>query len=236
MQSDKAEQDARFGGIYQEAGTKALLRGQFPEAIRFFRKGLVYTPKDSTMWGHLGIAYFKKGAYAEAEEALKKSILLDPKHTIMKNNLGFLYYKRNRLVQARSLFNESLKDLEYSRQHETYFYLALIFIKEKRWLKAEYELQRSVKENKNHCSAWLQLGKVRWKQHKKETAFKALENASSGLCYGYAEAHYSFGEMLMRAHEYTDAKKKLLEVMERFPKTNWAQRSEKDLATLEQKL
>ncbi len=235
-QLEEEEQNTRFGEIHEEAGIKALLRGRFSEAIGFFRKGLKHTPRNPTTWGHLGIAYFKKGAHAEAEDALKKSITIDPKLTIMKNNLGFLYYKMNKLAKARAIFYQSLKDLEYPRQHETYFFLALTFIKEKRWLKAEYELQRSVKENKHHCSGWLRLGKVRWKQYKKESAFEALGKASSGLCYGYAEAHYFFGEMLMRAHEYTDAKKKLLEVMDRFPQTVWAERSLKDLVALEKRL
>ena len=91
---------------YLELGLFYYLRGQFPEAEKYFRRTTEIVPGLSSGHMDLGLALKDQGRLQEAEQSLLTALRLQENSRTLVN-LGSLYYQEERFAEALGLFEKS---------------------------------------------------------------------------------------------------------------------------------
>lgn len=215
--------------VHMEAGTESIVRKDYTKALRQLSEAAKLKPKSPEIWSNIGVAYVGKNELARAEDAWKKALKLDPTFQDARLNLGILYTRQRRFPEAEKFLLEATKDLTYEKLHQVAYRLALVYLELKRPLLAEQQLKVSVRENGAYCPAWFQLGMIQRERGDYKESAESLRGSVMGTCFKNPEAHYEIGQLYLKANEVALAKTKFLEVIQLFPSSEWAKRSEATL-------
>lgn len=213
-----------------QEGVDALQRQAYPEALRALLEANRYNPnKSALVWTNLGVAYAGLGENGKAEEAWRKALQINPAHHDARLNLGILYLDRQHFAEAERIFKEASKDLAYPKHDQVAYQLARLYAIENKPLLAEQQLKIAARENPANCGAWMQLGFMQKERGDYAEAAASMKGASSGVCYKNPQAHYELATILLKNQEIPQAKSKLLEIIQHFPSSEWAVKSEETL-------
>ena len=69
---------------------------------------LSITPRFSTSFSNLGVAYARLDYLEKAEEMFLQTLKVDPEHAHVHNNLGVFYLRQPRLKEAEEMFRRTL--------------------------------------------------------------------------------------------------------------------------------
>jgi tetratricopeptide (TPR) repeat protein len=105
-----AKIEERFLDAYSflRAGMANERTGDYPGAVRIYRRGLAVAPENVELLNSLGFALFQQGKSQEAVDALEKAVAADPKHWKAHNNLALAAIDVGELELAEAHFRESL--------------------------------------------------------------------------------------------------------------------------------
>jgi Flp pilus assembly protein TadD len=105
-----AKIEERFLDAYSfvRAGMANERTGDYPGAVRIYRRGLAVAPENVELLNSLGFALFQQGESGEAVAALEKAVELDPKHWKAHNNLALAAIDLGELELAEAHYRESL--------------------------------------------------------------------------------------------------------------------------------
>lgn len=215
--------------VHMQAGTEALASREYTQALRQFLEAAKFSPKSPEIWSNVGVAYVGKNELTRAEDAWKKTLQLAPKHNDARLNLGILYTRQARYPEAEKVLLEASKDLTYPRLYQVAYRLALVYLQLKRPLLAEQQLKVAVRENGAFCPAWYELGMIQRERGDYQQSVESLQGSVKGTCYKNPKAHYEIAQMFLKIKDVAQAKSKFLEVIQLFPSSEWAQRSEATL-------
>jgi Tfp pilus assembly protein PilF len=224
--SNTAKLNEKRADIYLTAGIEALLNNDLPQAISSLNEAVKYDPKSTAAWNNLGLAYASKEQYAKAEESWKKALKIDPEFTDAKSNLGALYIKTKKLAEAEKILKETLNDLTYQKDFQIHYNLGLIYSEQRKNLSAEQQYKLSLQNNEAYCPAWQKLGMLQKNKGDIEEAEHSLKKSVSGTCFNNPEVHYEIGSLYIKQKDIPKAKAKLLEIIQVFPRSEWAKRAE----------
>jgi Flp pilus assembly protein TadD len=223
----KTSVEEKKGDVYHTAGLEALRAGRYAEALGAMQEAARYLPKDPAVQTNLGLALANKGEFARAEEAFKRAIALDPKFTDARLNLGALQIRLLRWREAEATLREATKDLSYVNQHQVFFNLALIYSEWQKPVLAEQQLKLAVQANPNFCEAWYRMAKIQKQRGSFVEARNSYTSSVGGTCFKeYPDAHFEIANLFLQQHDEKRGKAKLLEVIQLFPETEWARKSE----------
>lgn len=211
------------------AGVDALERQEYTEALRSLQEALKYNPKSPLILTDLGVAYAGKNEPAKAEELWKKALQVTPSHQDARLNLGILYLNRKNYREAEKILKEASKEIAYQKLDQVFFQLAMLYFAVGKPLLAEQQLKIAVRENRGNCGAWMKLGLLQKERGDYVEAAQSLKGAVMGTCYKNPEAHYEIATLYLKAQDTQNAKTKLLEIIQLFPSSEWASRSEATL-------
>ena len=82
--------------------------GDYPGAIKLYRRGLEIEPQNVELLNAIGFALFQQGKSQEATVELEKAIAIDPKHWKSHNNLALASIHLGELELAEAHYRESL--------------------------------------------------------------------------------------------------------------------------------
>ncbi len=218
--------------VHQQAGVEALGRKDYSQALRFLHEAVKYSPKSPELWSNIGVAYAGKSELAKAEESWKKALEVDYKYHDARLNLGILLTRLKRYPEAEKLLMDAAKDLTYSKLHLIAFRRALIYLRMNRPLLAEQQLKLSVRENNTFCPAWFRLGLIQKERGDYAEAAESFRGSVMGTCFKNPQAHYEIAQLYLKAKDVKQARSKFLEVIQLFPSSEWAQKSEGTLNAL----
>lgn len=207
--------------IYYGQGTNDLVRKNYSQALANLLKAKEFSPNDSLIRNNLGMAYYFREQPELAEQELLKAIELDGNNTDAKANLGTIYMEKNRLKEARSYFEKATKDLTYVNQFRNYYNLAILALKEGDRAEAYDFLFKSLKEKDDYCQAHFKLGELYTEEYKFKQALDSFRESSKGTCVNEPAPHYQQALALMNLGRYEEARSKLKDIMEKFPKTRF---------------
>jgi tetratricopeptide (TPR) repeat protein len=105
-----AKIEERFLDAYSfvRAGMANERTGDYPGAVRIYRRGLAVAPENVELLNALGFALFQQGESREAVAALEKALEVDPKHWKAHNNLALAAIDLGELELAEAHYRESL--------------------------------------------------------------------------------------------------------------------------------
>lgn len=230
--SSQPSKDESRGSVHLQSGIDALHRKDYSAALRSLNEAARFTPKVPEIWSNMAVAYAGKGDMAKAEEGWKKALTLDPKYHDARLNLGILFTRQKRYPEAERLLIEASKDLTYSKLSQIAYRRAIIYLRLNRPLLAEQQLKKSVEENRTFCPAWFRLGLIQKERGDYAEAAESFKGSVAGTCYKNPEAHYEIAQLYLKANEMKQARSKFLEVIQLFPSSEWAQKSEATLNAL----
>jgi tetratricopeptide (TPR) repeat protein len=100
----------RFLDAYSflRAGMANERTGNYPGAIRLYRRGLEIEPENVELLNAIGFALFQQGKSQEAVVELEKAVAIDPKHWKAHNNLALASIDLGELEVAEAHYRESL--------------------------------------------------------------------------------------------------------------------------------
>ncbi len=91
------ERDPDFGNPYNDIGAYLIEKGEFDEAIPWFKKAMQAPRYESPAFPHLNIGrvYERKGQWTEAIESYKQALTLNPDYVLAKRALSRLISSLN---------------------------------------------------------------------------------------------------------------------------------------------
>lgn len=225
--SNRVSVEEKKGDVYHSAGLEALRAGRYAEALGAMQEAARYLPKDPAVFNNLGLAYANKGEFNRAEESFRRALQLDARFNDARLNLGALQIRQLRWREAEAVLREATKDLAYVNQHQVYFNLSLIYSEWKRPVLAEQNLKLAVQAAPTFCEAWYRLGRIQKERGSAAEARDSYSHAVSGTCFReYPDAHFEIANLYLQQHDDRRGKAKLIEVIQLFPETEWARKSE----------
>ena len=210
-------------------GVDALSRKAFTEAMHSLLEANRYNPKSPVIWTNLGVAYVRMGEIGRGEDCWRKALQIDPRFNDARLNLGMLYIQRKHYPEAERVLKEAAKDLAYMKADMVASQLANIYLLQNRPLLAEEQLKIATRDNPGNCEAWLRLGLMQKERGDYTEAAESMRGATKGICYKNPQAHYELATILLKNHDLPQAKLKFLEIIQLFPTTEWAGKSESTL-------
>lgn len=219
----------RRADILLQAGVAALEQHDYTTALRSLLEAARENPKSAAVWNNLGIAYAGKTETTKAEECWKKALHADAKQNDARLNLGILYIRKKRYLEAEYILKEAAKDLGYRKLDQVALQLAQIHLAKGQPRLAEEQIKAAVRENPGNCGAWMSLGLMQKDRGEYAEAATSLKSSVMGSCYKNPRAHYEIASLYLKARDMHNAKTKLLEIIQLFPSSEWATRSEATL-------
>jgi Flp pilus assembly protein TadD len=100
----------RFLDAYSflRAGMANERTGNYPGAVRLYRRGLELEPRNVELLNAIGFALFQQGNSKEATVELEKALAIDPKHWKAHNNMALASIDLGELELAEAHYRESL--------------------------------------------------------------------------------------------------------------------------------
>ncbi len=93
---------------FLRAGMANERTGNYPNAVRIYRRGLEIEPENVELLNSLGFSLFQQGKSEEAVEELEKALEIDPKHAKAHNNMALASIDLEELELAEAHYRESL--------------------------------------------------------------------------------------------------------------------------------
>jgi Tfp pilus assembly protein PilF len=93
---------------FLRAGMANERTGNYPAAIKIYRRGLEIEPENVELLNAMGFALFQQGKSEEAVFALEKAVEVDPKHWKSHNNLALASVDLGEFELAEAHYRESL--------------------------------------------------------------------------------------------------------------------------------
>jgi tetratricopeptide (TPR) repeat protein/Tol biopolymer transport system component len=105
-----AKIEERFLDAYSflRSGIANERTGDYPGAVRAYRRGLAVAPENVELLNSLGFALFQQGKSGEAVAAFEKALAVDPKHWKAHNNMALAAIDLGELELAEAHYRESL--------------------------------------------------------------------------------------------------------------------------------
>jgi Flp pilus assembly protein TadD len=105
-----AKIEERFLDAYSflRAGMANERTGNYPGAVRAYRRGLEVEPENPELLNALGFALFQQGESREAVAAFEKALAADPRHAKAHNNMALASIDLGELEMAEAHYRESL--------------------------------------------------------------------------------------------------------------------------------
>jgi Flp pilus assembly protein TadD len=93
---------------FLRAGMANERTGNYPGAVRLYRRGLELEPNNVELLNALGFSLFQQGKSKEAVVELEKALAIDPKHAKAHNNMALASVDLGELELAEAHYRESL--------------------------------------------------------------------------------------------------------------------------------
>ncbi|MBY0518313.1 MAG: tetratricopeptide repeat protein [Bacteriovoracaceae bacterium] len=218
--------------IHYDQGTQDLLAANYTQAVSHLITAAKLDGKNPEIHNNLGMAYYFKGEKDQAFAHIKKALEIDPTLTDARVNLASLLFERGDLVGAEKHYLHALKDVTYEKHSRTYYNLALIELKRNNTEKSRAHLMSAIKENKDYCPAWMQLGELDYKNRRFKDAHKNFREARMGVCVNSPAPLYWLALTEIELGDYLGARMKLDEIETKFSKTPYGSLAQQKLTEI----
>jgi Tfp pilus assembly protein PilF len=149
-----------------------------------------------------------------------------PSDSAIATTLGKLLMEAGLKSEAERVLTPAANDPLYGDSYRARTNLAIIHLERGNRGAAREQLDRAINEAPGRaCHAHYFRSQMLQDQGLVREALRDLEAATQKLCASFAEAHLAIGIALTRDRQYARARRKFLEVSQRFPGTDFADRA-----------
>ncbi len=148
--------------------------GSTAQAKQNLEKAKRIAPRSVEVYTAFAHYYESVGEYEQAEKAYLKALDLNDEDADTLNNFGVFLCRQNRVEEAESYFLKAIKVPSYIRVSESYENIALCYMKEHNFEKAEHGFERSIAHSPNSASSLFQMAQVQYAKGQLQTSAKYL--------------------------------------------------------------
>jgi Tfp pilus assembly protein PilF len=176
--------------------------------------------------------YFKKDLTSAIEEA-RKAVELKPNYSDANNTLGKLLVDTGKGREAVPYLEKAANDPINREAFKPLTLLGMMSYREGQYGKAEGYLSRAIEAAPTGaCVAYSYRGHLRLRESRFREAVKDYDSAGKRMCASFVDAHMAMGIAYERSKQYDLARKKYLEIQDRYPNTQFADQAMNHLRSL----
>ena len=156
-------------------GFRFSIRGEFKDALNYFKQATETSPDDTLAWYGLGSCYDGLDQQKEAIAAFKHVIRIDPKNAEAYFNIARYYRKIGRYKDAIDAYNRAVS---FDPDHApSYFDLGVVYERLEDLENSEKAFKQVLRIHPNHASTLLQLGMIYSRQARYHKAVESYQKA-----------------------------------------------------------
>lgn len=172
------------------------------------------------------LALYQRKEPALALEAARKAVALNPKYSDGSTTLGKLLFDMGKYAEAEKVLLVPASDPTYADSYKPLTTLGILYYRAGRYDQAKQKLTRAVEfAPQASCLALYYLGHIHLRESNLKTAIKEYDQSTRGFCATFGEGHLALGMALTRDKQFDRARKKYVEIQERFPRTKVAEQA-----------
>ncbi|MGK5089234.1 tetratricopeptide repeat protein [Bdellovibrionota bacterium FG-2] len=219
--------------ILVEMANGLLDEGDPTSALESLIRAESEDPKLPEIHHSKALAFFARKNLAEALKAAEKAVELAPTYSSAQSTLGKLLLDSGRMDEAILHLNIALADPVNRELFKPLSLLGVIYYKKSEFSKAGEFFNRAIDSAPaNACIAYYYRGHLHLRDSQFEDAIRDYDQASKRFCGAFSEAHLAIGITYEESKRFELARKKFLEIEQRFPNTRSAEQAMKRLRTL----
>jgi tetratricopeptide (TPR) repeat protein len=220
------ETTEKEANAYRRVGEAYLQQGNYPAALKEFRKAEAKNPNDHLLHYDLGLVYFRLGEFDEAIGYYKKALELSPNYGPAMNSLGNAYAGKEDWDQAIFYYKKVTKDVFYATPHiaysnlgNAYYYKGDLQSSEKYYLEALDSKPDFIAALAGLSQTYIAMGRIPEAVAKLEKAVRIAPNN--------AVLHFQLGKAYQLALEFEKAYRSYQQVVRLAPDSAVADQAEK---------
>ena len=170
------------------------------------------------------LAFLERLDLPAALSSARRAHELDRADSGIATTLGKILMDLNRTSEAEQVLLPAARDPLYRGAYCARTNLGILKFRTGELPAARFHLDRAIQDSPEMaCVAYFYRSRVAEKQGRLKEAIRDLERSTQRLCTGYGEAEVALGSALIQDRQYDRARKKFLEIRQRFPGTEWAE-------------
>ncbi len=219
--------------IYVEMANGLLDEGDPTSALENLFRAEAEDPKLPEIHHSKALVFFARKNYLEALKEAEKAVELAPNYSVAQGTLGKLLLDQGRLDEAVSHLNVAAADPVNREMFKPLSLLGVIYYKKNDFQKASEFFTRAIDSSPTSaCIAYYYRGHLHLRDSQFDEAIRDYGQASTRFCAGFAEAQLAIGIAFEESKRFDQARKKFLEVEQRYPNSRSADQAMKRLRTL----
>lgn len=218
--------------LFYQQGTQELIDKNYSNALGYLIKAKDLNPNHDEIRNNLGMAYFLKNQPEKAKDEFQKALSINSKNSDARNNYASILFHQKKYKEALSEYDKVASDLTYTKLFRVYFNMALIYNRLDNPELAESFLTKSIKENPDYCPAHFEMGNQYTQKYKFKDALESYREATKGSCVNEPAPHFEVAQTLIRLNRTGEAEAKFREILEKFPKNQYAILAREELSKI----
>lgn len=212
--------------MFIEIANGAILEGDATGALENLFRAEKEDPKLPELYHSEALAFYMKHDIPTAVVKARKAVELKPDYSDANNTLGKLLIDLGKADEAIEPLTRAAKDPLYRGAFKPLTNLGIIYYRRGSYDRADLYLSRAITDAPAAaCVAYYYRGHIRLRDSRFQDAVSDYDNAGKKTCAGFADAHLAMGIAYERGKQYDLARKKYLEVENRFPNSKVAEQA-----------
>jgi len=172
------------------------------------------------------LAYFKKGDTISALKSVRRAVELAPDYPDANATLGKFLMDAGRMDEAEAALKKAAENRLYRGAYKALTGLGIIYYRKNQFDKSREYIDRAIADGGPlACVAYYYRGHLYLRESDFKQATRSYDHATRKFCGGMADAHLAMGITLEQNKQYDLARKKFVEIQQRFPETKTAEQA-----------
>jgi tetratricopeptide (TPR) repeat protein len=220
------ETKEKEANAYRRVGEAYLQQGNFPAAMKEFKKAEAKNPNDHLLQYDLGLVYFRLGKFDEAIGYYNKALELSPNYGPAINSMGNAYAGKEDWDQAIFYYKKVTKDVLYASPHIAYSNLGNAYYYKGDLERSEKYYREALESKPDFITALAGLSQTYIAMGRIPEAVGKLEKAVR-IAPESAVLHFQLGRAYQLALEFEKAYRSYQQVVRLAPDSGLADQAEK---------
>ncbi|HLE00756.1 MAG TPA: tetratricopeptide repeat protein [Bdellovibrionota bacterium] len=209
-----------------EVANGALLEGDPIGALQDLAKAEAEDPKLPEIYHSKALAYHAKRDLKRALVEARHAVKLFPPYAEANNTLGKLLIDAGQYEEAVSPLLVAADNPLFRDAYKALTNLGILYYRRGQLEQSLSYLDRAIEsEPQVACIAYYYRGHLRLKESRFKDAVRDYDLATRKYCGGFADAHLALGIAYEQNRQFDLARKKFLEVQQRYPDTKIAEQA-----------
>lgn len=206
-----------------QVANAALLEGDVVGALENLGLAEAENPDLPDLHHSKALAYHAHGDLQTAIAEARLAVKLKPDYSDANNTLGKMLMDSGKLAEAEIYLNKAAKDPLNRDAFKANTALGILNYRKGEYEKARGHLDKAISQSKGlSCIAYYYRGHISVRQSRLKDAISDYDHASKKLCAAFADAHLALGIAFEQDRQFSAARKKFMEIQERYPSSKYA--------------